>query len=72
MVKLVIQCKQEVRMISWFSGRLKTKLSSKYGLPMQPRLVDIIAGVPQQYKKVVLPKSHIINLICLLNWFKGG
>ncbi|KAI0240058.1 Elongator complex protein 3 [Lamellibrachia satsuma] len=37
-------------------NKLKTKLSSKYGLPMQPRLVDIIAGVPQQYKKILLPK----------------
>ena len=36
--------------------RVKTKTASKYGLPSQPRLVDIIAGVPQEYKKALLPK----------------
>ena len=33
--------------------RIKSKTASKYGLSSQPRLVDIIAGVPQQYKKVL-------------------
>ncbi|KAH3695987.1 elongator complex protein 3 isoform X1 [Dreissena polymorpha] len=37
-------------------NRVKTKIASKYGLSSQPRLVDIIAAVPQQYKKVLLPK----------------
>ncbi|XP_063411837.1 elongator complex protein 3 [Mytilus trossulus] len=37
-------------------NRLKCNVSSKYGLPSQPRLVDIIAAVPQQYKKVLVPK----------------
>lgn len=37
-------------------NRLKCNVSSKYGLPNQPRLVDIIAAVPQQYKKVLVPK----------------
>ncbi|XP_041358716.1 elongator complex protein 3 isoform X1 [Gigantopelta aegis] len=37
-------------------NRLKTKIASKYCMPSQPRLVDIIAAVPQQYKKVLLPK----------------
>ncbi|XP_067952107.1 elongator complex protein 3 [Watersipora subatra] len=37
-------------------NRLKTKASSKYGLSSQPRLVDIIAAVPQQHKKVLVPK----------------
>ena len=32
--------------------RVKTRTASKYGLPVQPRLVDIIAAVPQKYKKV--------------------
>ncbi|KAK2152855.1 hypothetical protein LSH36_316g06003 [Paralvinella palmiformis] len=36
--------------------RIKTKVSSKYGMSSQPRLVDIIAAVPHQYKKVLLPK----------------
>ena len=33
--------------------RIKSKISSKYGLSSQPRLVDIIAAVPQEYKKVL-------------------
>lgn len=35
---------------------VKRKSSSKYGLESAPRLVDIIAGVPQTYKKALLPK----------------
>ncbi|XP_068230894.1 elongator complex protein 3 [Palaemon carinicauda] len=37
-------------------NKLKTRISSKYGLHSSPRLVDIIAAVPQQHKKVLLPK----------------
>ncbi|XP_064101013.1 elongator complex protein 3-like [Macrobrachium nipponense] len=37
-------------------NKLKTRISSKYGLQSSPRLVDIIAAVPQQHKKVLLPK----------------
>ncbi|KAL7044525.1 hypothetical protein ACKWTF_001941 [Chironomus riparius] len=37
-------------------NRLKTKISSKYGLETTPRLVDIIAAVPNEYKKSLLPK----------------
>ncbi|ELU04294.1 hypothetical protein CAPTEDRAFT_206807 [Capitella teleta] len=37
-------------------NRVKTKTASKYGLHAQPRLVDIIAAVPQQYKKILIPK----------------
>ncbi|KAK6188273.1 hypothetical protein SNE40_004485 [Patella caerulea] len=37
-------------------NKVKTKISSKYGLPSQPRLVDIIAAVPNQFKKALLPK----------------
>ena len=35
---------------------IKGKSASKYGLASQPRLVDIIAAVPQQYKKALVPK----------------
>ncbi|KAF5297698.1 hypothetical protein FQA39_LY12029 [Lamprigera yunnana] len=35
---------------------LKTRISSKYGLSSSPRLVDIIAAVPTNYKKVLVPK----------------
>merc|ERR1711936_1198527 len=37
-------------------NRCKTRLASKYGLETSPRLVDIIAAVPAQYKKVLVPK----------------
>ncbi|XP_002731631.1 elongator complex protein 3 [Saccoglossus kowalevskii] len=37
-------------------NRVKNKISSKYGLSNQPRLVDIIAAVPPAYKKALLPK----------------
>ncbi|XP_062345577.1 elongator complex protein 3 isoform X3 [Cinclus cinclus] len=37
-------------------NKLKTKTSAKYGLKAQPRLVDIIAAVPPQFRKVLLPK----------------
>ena len=39
---------------------IKGKSASKYGLASQPRLVDIIAAVPQQYKKV--------KKLLLMNW----
>lgn len=35
---------------------IKTRISSKYGLDSSPRLVDIIAAVPQEHKKTLLPK----------------
>lgn len=35
---------------------LKNQISSRYGMETQPRLVDIIAGVPEEHKKVLLPK----------------
>ncbi|XP_035666032.1 elongator complex protein 3 isoform X1 [Branchiostoma floridae] len=37
-------------------NRIKSLTARKYGLPNQPRLVDIIAGVPPAYKKVLYPK----------------
>ncbi|XP_054724103.1 elongator complex protein 3 [Uloborus diversus] len=37
-------------------NRIKCTISSKYGLKSQPRLVDIIAAVPVDYRKVLLPK----------------
>lgn len=37
-------------------NKMKSRLSSKYGLESQPRLVDIIAAVPQDAKKMLLPK----------------
>ncbi|XP_063278987.1 elongator complex protein 3 [Prinia subflava] len=37
-------------------NKLKTRTSARYGLRAQPRLVDIIAAVPPQFRKVLLPK----------------
>lgn len=37
-------------------NKLKTKISSKYGLESSPRLVDIIAAVPIDAKNKLLPK----------------
>jgi elongator complex protein 3 len=37
-------------------NKLKCKASAKYGLPVQPRLTDIISAVPLQYKNILIPK----------------
>jgi elongator complex protein 3 len=37
-------------------NRVKSKISAKYGLESSPRLVDIIAAVPHEAKKFLLPK----------------
>ena len=37
-------------------NKIKSRLSSKYGLETSPRLVDIIAAVPHDHKKTLLPK----------------
>ncbi|KAJ9599420.1 hypothetical protein L9F63_010089 [Diploptera punctata] len=37
-------------------NRMKTRIASKYGLETSPRLVDIIAAVPAEHKKILLPK----------------
>ena len=37
-------------------NKLKSAVSRRYGLSSQPRLVDIIAAVPANYKKTLLPK----------------
>lgn len=35
---------------------LKHKIASKYSIETSPRLVDIIAAVPLDYKKILVPK----------------
>ena len=37
-------------------NKIKCRAASKYGLPIQPRLTDIISAVPVQYKKILIPK----------------
>ena len=34
---------------------IRKRISSKYNLPRQPKLVDIIAAIPPEYKPVLLP-----------------
>lgn len=37
-------------------NKIKTQVSSKYGLSSTPKLVDIIAAVPVELRKVLVPK----------------
>ena len=37
-------------------NRMKTRLASKYGLETSPRLVDIIAAVPHEFRNTIVPK----------------
>lgn len=37
-------------------NKLKTRISSKYGLDRSPRLVDIIAAVPADARNILVPK----------------
>lgn len=37
-------------------NKLKTRISSKYGLDSSPKLVDIIAAVPSHERHILLPK----------------
>nr|CAG4649994.1 EOG090X02DF [Sida crystallina] len=37
-------------------NKVKSQISSKYGLPSSPKLVDIIAAVPLDYRKILVPK----------------
>ena len=36
-------------------NRLKCDISRRYGLSSQPKLVDIIAAVPPDYKNILVP-----------------
>jgi len=37
-------------------NKIKSQISSKYGLASTPKLVDIIAAVPQEWRKTLVPK----------------
>ncbi|XP_003746130.1 probable elongator complex protein 3 [Galendromus occidentalis] len=37
-------------------NRVKCDASARHGMKSQPKLVDIIAAIPPQYKKILLPK----------------
>ncbi|NWU69318.1 ELP3 protein, partial [Pterocles burchelli] len=53
-IKQLIEAHEQGRDVNL--NKLKTKTSAKYGLAAQPRLVDIIAAVPPQYRKALVPK----------------
>ena len=54
----LVQAHQDGRDVNL--NKTKTRLASKYGLSTSPRLVDIIAAVPSQYKKVT--NHHLVIL----------
>uniref|UniRef100_A0A665WDF9 Elongator complex protein 3 n=1 Tax=Echeneis naucrates TaxID=173247 RepID=A0A665WDF9_ECHNA len=53
-IKQLVEAHEEGKDINL--NKVKTKTSAKYGLEAQPRLVDIIAAVPPQYRRALLPK----------------
>ncbi|XP_051909031.1 elongator complex protein 3 [Hippocampus zosterae] len=53
-IKQLVEAHEEGKDINL--NKLKTKTSAKYGLEAQPRLVDIIAAVPPQYRRALVPK----------------
>ncbi|NXX49662.1 ELP3 protein, partial [Tricholaema leucomelas] len=53
-IKVLIEAHEQGKDVNL--NKLKTKTSAKYGLSAQPRLVDIIAAVPPQYRKALVPK----------------
>ncbi|KAG5675180.1 hypothetical protein PVAND_005105 [Polypedilum vanderplanki] len=53
-IQELLKCHEEGKDVNL--NRLKVKFSSKYALENTPRLVDIIAAVPQESKKILLPK----------------
>ncbi|XP_074471935.1 elongator complex protein 3 [Sebastes fasciatus] len=53
-IKQLVEAHEEGKDINL--NKVKTKTSAKYGLEAQPRLVDIIAAVPQHYRRALVPK----------------
>ena len=53
-IQELIKAQEEHRDVNL--NKLKTHISSKYGLSSSPKLVDIIAAVPNDVKKILLPK----------------
>ncbi|KAM9356400.1 elongator complex protein 3 [Pholidichthys leucotaenia] len=53
-IKQLVEAHEEGKDINL--NKVKTRTSAKYGLEAQPRLVDIIAAVPPQYRRVLMPK----------------
>lgn len=53
-IQELIKAHEEKRNVNL--NALKHKIASKYGIETSPRLVDIIAAVPLDYKKILVPK----------------
>ncbi|KAL4630423.1 elongator complex protein 3 [Arapaima gigas] len=53
-IKQLVEAHEEGKDINL--NKVKTKTSAKYGLSAQPRLVDIIAAVPPQFRRTLVPK----------------
>lgn len=53
-IKQLVEAHEEGKDINL--NKVKTRTSAKYGLSAQPRLVDIIAAVPPQYRRALVPK----------------
>uniref|UniRef100_A0A673AZK3 Elongator complex protein 3 n=1 Tax=Sphaeramia orbicularis TaxID=375764 RepID=A0A673AZK3_9TELE len=53
-IKQLVEAHEEGKDINL--NKVKTQTSAKYGLEAQPRLVDIIAAVPPQYRRALVPK----------------
>lgn len=53
-IQELLKCHEEGKDVNL--NRLKVKFASKYALENTPRLVDIIAAVPQESKKILIPK----------------
>lgn len=53
-IKQLVEAHEEGKDINL--NKVKTKTSAKYGLEAQPRLVDIIAAIPPQYRRALVPK----------------
>jgi elongator complex protein 3 len=53
-VNQVIQAHKEGKTINL--SKIKAEISKANGLNRQPKTIDIIAAIPEQYKKELLPK----------------
>uniref|UniRef100_A0A8C2PGI6 Elongator complex protein 3 n=1 Tax=Capra hircus TaxID=9925 RepID=A0A8C2PGI6_CAPHI len=53
-------------------NKVKTRTAAKYGLSAQPRLVDIIAAVPPQHRKVLVPKLKAKPIRTASGYCPGG
>lgn len=53
-IQELLRAHQENRDINL--NKLKTRIAAKYGLDSSPKLVDIIAAVPAEVRRILVPK----------------